>query len=388
MSSSSRPDPACYPGGGVRGRAAYTLRWSLGCAFALLCPCIALASPGLRGEGGATVVYQQETDSGEHDTSVSADLFAFLPTRHGEWMLYVEASTATDDDSIFNLLPEINADAGSAQDSDGGSRVQISELNFRWDISGPHALTVGSIDPSAHLDRSRIANDENAHFLGASFVNNPTIEFPDYALGAMYRRVSRGAAPEITAILTSSDGLADNPSRSYRELVAVTEAGKGAFAGLGARWYLGSTRIGLGAWYRTDHHETLDDPDEEQRNYGAYALYGWQSGAHGVTLRAGLARASVSPGSAFLGAAYEGVTAYGALGLGIGHIFLSHSETGEDRHDTTQAELYFRISLGRDNVHLSPVLQYVKNPGFDSSSGAFEAEVVVAALRFSAYFGG
>jgi hypothetical protein len=50
----------------------------------------------------------------------------------------------------------------------------------------------------------------------------------------MYRRTGDAKIPEITAILSSSDGLADNPGRSYRELIDISEAGKGIFMGLGA----------------------------------------------------------------------------------------------------------------------------------------------------------
>jgi len=72
-------------------------------------------------------------------------------------------------------------------------------------------LTVGLLDPSGYLDRRRITNDENVQFLGASFVNNPTIEFPDYTLGLVYERPGNAGGPQINAVLTSSNGLIDNP---------------------------------------------------------------------------------------------------------------------------------------------------------------------------------
>jgi hypothetical protein len=201
----------------------------------LLAPCVAFGDlQDLRFEGGITAVHGRETGGGQHDTAASGDLFAFLPVSNGEWMLYIEAATATSANSLFNVYPKSNADAGSAQDGNSGARIQISELNYRWAINDRNALTVGQIDPSAHLDRSRIANNENSHFFGASFVNNPSIEFPDYSLGLMYRRTGDAKIPEITAILSSSDGLADNPGRSYRELIDISEAGKGIFMGLGA----------------------------------------------------------------------------------------------------------------------------------------------------------
>ncbi|MDH5501717.1 MAG: hypothetical protein OEY72_11530, partial [Gammaproteobacteria bacterium] len=348
----------------------------------LLAPVAALGDwQAFRAEGGITAVHQRETNGDRQDTAVSGDLFLFLPVSSGEWMLYIEGATATSVDSLFNVYPESNADAGSAQDDDGGSRIQVSEFNYRWVINERNELTLGQIDPSAHLDRSRIANDENAHFLGASFVNNPTIEFPDYALGLMYRINRTATSPEITAILSSSDGLADNPGRSYRELIDVADAGKGIFAGLGARWAIGATRIGFGGWYRSDEHPEIGNPDSSLHNYGAYGVYGWQSGNHGVNFRAGAARATVSPAEFFIGAAYEGVTPFGAFGIGVGKIYESDPLVDLGTNDTIHAETFFRIPLLSETSHLTVALQYIENSGFDSSDATIDAHAHLAAVR-------
>lgn len=355
---------------------------------ALWVPALSLGDwQSLQVEGGITAVHQRETNGERQDTNASGDLFVFLPLSSGEWTLYIEGATKTSADSLFSAYPESNADAGTAQDASGGSRLQISELSYRWDIGDEHELTLGQIDPSAHLDRSRIANDENAHFLGASFVNNPTIEFPDYSLGLMYRRNRTATTPEITAILSSSDGLADNPGRSYRELIDVSDAGKGVFAGLGARWAIGNTRIGFGGWYRSDDHVELDDTGENLDNYGLYAVYGWQAGNHGVNFRLGAARASVSAAEYFVGAAYESVTPIGAIGLGIGKIFKSDHMVGIDTDDTAHAEAFLRIPLGTSSTHITAALQYIENSGFDSSDAVIDSHALLAAVRFHIWFG-
>lgn len=340
----------------------------------------------LRVEGGITAVYQQEVNGSLQDTEASADLFAYLPNSHGEWMLYIEGSSKTTSDSLFNLYPEVNADAGTAQDSRGGSRLQVSELNYRWDHAPGRHLSLGAIDPSAHLDRSRIANDENAHFLGTSFVNNPTIAFPDYALGAMYRIDRTADTPEVTAILSGSKGLADNPGRSYQELIDIAEAGKGVFAGLGARWALGDTRLGVGGWYRSDQHPVLDNTQQTKDNYGVYALYGWQSGNNGVSLRAGAANPSVSAAAYFLGAAYEGITRLGAIGVGVGKIYRSDKLDDVNTGDTLQAESFLRIPFAGDKAHVTLSLQYIQNPGFDASHTVIDSNALIAGVRLHYWF--
>lgn len=360
--------------------------------FAVLCVLYVPASTladwhSLRVEGGITAVHQRETDGDRQDSSASGDLFVFLPVSNGEWLLYIEGATDTSADSLFSVYPESNADAGTAQDAEGKSRLQISEFNYRWTISPEHELTLGQIDPSAHLDRSRIANDENAHFLGASFVNNPTIEFPDYSLGLMYRKNRTATSPEITAILASSDGLADNPGRSYRELIDVSDAGKGVFAGVGARWAIDDTRIGIGGWYRSDDHADLNGAGGDLHNYGVFGVYGWQAGKHGINFRVGAARDAVSPAEYFVGAAYESITPVGAVGFGIGKIFKSRYMTDIDADDTVHAETFLRVPLGISSAHITAALQYIENSGFDSSDVIVDSHALLAALRFHIWFG-
>lgn len=357
----------------------------------LMAPLVAAADIGpLSVEGGLTGVYLNETDSGAHDESLSGDVIATLPWNDGVWTLYIESSTETSTDSIFNRYPEINADAGTAQDFEGNTRIQVSELNYRFNVGNAHQLTIGQIDPSAHLDRGRLANDENADFLGAGFVNNPSIEFPDYTLGVMYRVPRNERRPEFTAIVSSSDGLADNPGRSYRELIDIGEDGKGVFVGLGARWAFGAARLGLGGWYRSDDHPLLIDENRQGRNYGVFGVYGWQDGAHGYHLRVGAANRDVSPVSGFVSAAYVGETRFGAFGLGAGRILRSsHLERATTAH-TTHFEGFWRIPLPLPAAesHLSLSVQHLSNSGFDSTGLLIDDAALFAGLRVHAWFGG
>ncbi|MBT8096876.1 MAG: hypothetical protein KJO19_07540, partial [Woeseia sp.] len=99
----------------------HSIRLTTG-AIALLCsPNAILAQASeLIAKGGITLVHQQELGSGADDTSASGDLSLTLPTASGSWFLYIEGATGTDADSIFNRYPEINGDANSVLDRDGG----------------------------------------------------------------------------------------------------------------------------------------------------------------------------------------------------------------------------------------------------------------------------
>ncbi|MBA1333320.1 hypothetical protein QQ73_20495, partial [Candidatus Endoriftia persephone str. Guaymas] len=86
------------------------------------------------------------------------------------------------------------------------------ELHYAISLASGE-LVAGLIDASSFLDASEVANDETAQFLGAGFVNNPTIEFPDYSLGAVWHYDATVDHPGLTLLLSSSHGLADNDGK-------------------------------------------------------------------------------------------------------------------------------------------------------------------------------
>ena len=181
--------------------------------------------------GGVTAVSLHSTSTPpDDDQTLSADLYLQYRGRRGNWFVYVEGNSSLDPDAASTLLVEANADAGTALDPDRNGRIQISELNYRTGLDDGAFLTVGLLDASGYLDRTRITNDENVQFLGASFVNNPTIAFPDYTLGMVYERPSDGLRPQLNAVVASSNGLADNPNLSYSQLLRLTDSDDGAFA--------------------------------------------------------------------------------------------------------------------------------------------------------------
>ncbi len=153
--------------------------------------------------GGVTAIGQRAND--ERIASLitaSADLFITLERETGSWLLYLEANPSPADDGVASQLIESNADAGSSLDQDRKGRAQISELNYTFQFT-QSTLTAGLIDPSGYLDRTRITNDENVQFMGAGFVNNPTIEFPDYSVGIAFQRAAGNGLPEFNAVLST-----------------------------------------------------------------------------------------------------------------------------------------------------------------------------------------
>lgn len=338
-------------------------------------------------EGGLTAVYQVADNSHtEPEFTGSADLFALIPRSNGEWLIYVEASSTASFDGVSAFYPTVNGDARSVLTNDGKGGIQISELNYTFIPDDKRRFTLGLVDPSAWLDRGRIANDENKHFLNGSFVNNATIEFPDYTIGAIFRWLAKDSRPEFTVVITGSDGIADLPDRSYQSLLDVTSDSRGAFIGAGASWILDRASWRLGAWVKTNDHPVAGSVDETEMNYGVYGVYGWQSGSNALNFRAGLANPDVSISDRFIAVAYERKSKYGLLGIGVAKTHITDGYQVSDKSSAVDSEFFFRIPILQNTSHITPSVQYVVNPGFDISGELNSSSAVVAGVRFHLSF--
>lgn len=333
-------------------------------------------------EGGITTVVQHADDSrADTEVTASADLFATLATGGGEWLLYVEASTKPRLRGVSRFYPTANGDAGSVLTNDGDGGVQISEFNYTIRPGGGNSLMLGLIDPSAWLDRGRIANDENQHFLNGSFVNNATIEFPDYTLGMVYRSTARGRRPEVTVVIAGSDGIADLPDRSYQDLLDFNDEGRGLFAGSGASWLFDRLSLRIGAWIRTDDHEVAGRPEEKEDNFGVYGVFGWQSGPHALNVRTGFANTDVSVAGNFLGVAYQRAFQFGLFGIGAAHTAISSGYRTGNRDSAFDSEIFLRIPILGGAGHVTPSIQYVEVPGFDATETVPGSTALIAGIR-------
>ena len=334
-------------------------------------------------EGGITTVFQDTDDKrAEPELTASVDLFATLKQERGEWLLYVESSSSPKSNGLSAFYPTVNGDAGSVLTAGGDGGVQVSELNYTYSMGNDRSLMLGLIDPSAWLDRGRIANDENKHFLNGSFVNNATIAFPDYTLGGVFRMLGNNRRPEITVVVTGSDGIADTPDRSYQDLLDLNEDGRGVFLGSGASWLNDRTSWRFGAWLRNDDQNPDDNRADDDINYGIYGVFGWQSGANAVNVRAGTANSDGSVADRFLAVAYQRKMQIGLFGVGVADTRIDSEFGGPGRDDALDSEIYWRIPILDDAGHITPSIQYVEVPAFDSTDSASGSSAMVAGVRF------
>ena len=333
-------------------------------------------------EGGVTSVFQSADDSRvDSELTASADLFVTLPRSNGEWLLYIEASTSPDANGVSSIYPTANGDAGSVLDRDGNSHVQISEFHYTFNMTDDRRLMVGLVNPSAWLDRSRITNDENTHFLNGNFKNNATIDFPDYTLGAVMRWLGSESRPEVSLVVASSRGISDLPDRSYQELLDIAADNRGAFVGADAKWLRDRTTFRLGAWARTEDYPVAGSPNQSEKNFGLYGVLGWHDAGNALNFRLGMANEDVSVATHFAALAYERSTRIGLFGLGISKTRISNSFRQADLDDVAAAEAFFRIPIGDSGGQVTPSVQYVENPGFDTLGPTSSSRAVVAGVR-------
>jgi porin len=157
---------------------------------------------GIDIEFGLTGIYQQNVhgglsahrrsgrNSGSYDLEISADLEKFIGLKHSSLFVHAEGfwskSAGIDSPSVGSFFG-VNGDA-VPRDS-----LVVSELWFEQAMfDGKFLLRFGKMDLTGgfecsgcpvSFDASSYAHDETTQFLNSALVNNPTIPFPDYALG-------------------------------------------------------------------------------------------------------------------------------------------------------------------------------------------------------------
>ena len=323
---------------------------------------VALAASSWEVTGNAVMTHQTTNKSAVgNETAGSADLLVQRQSGAGTWLAHIEASSTPKLTGVSAFLPEANADVGTALDKDSEGRIQASELYYSHSFTEDRTLSLGLIDVSGFFEQSRIASDETTQFLGAFFVGNPTIEFPDYTQGIVYEAgLSEGVV--LRAALASSEGLADNPERSYSQLLTV-EDGEGVFAIASASRESNHWLLRAGIWLNTADDQTLEITQESENSYGAFMLAGFQQGRHSANIRLGLANPDVSMGAAFTSVAYRYQLGRYTAGAGLGRTFLSAKEPATELDDSNQYELFLRYSASK-NFFLTADLQRIENSNF------------------------
>lgn len=338
----------------------------------------------MRVQGGITATYLDSNEPAVRSEGLlSFDLVAEAPIGSGRITTYIEGNSSPRSGGISSQIVEVNGDARSALDGNGNGRLQVSEIYYTQKI-GANILSLGLLDPACRMDTSTIANNEAWQFLANAFVNNPTIAFPDYTLGACFHLERQSGYPGMNLLLTGSNGLADNPDRSYSELFDLAADGKGVFAGSEWYWRSQNSLWRLGLWLNSAETAYVDNSGRVGENYGVYLTSDHTFDHYQLNLRLGVANEKVSAASDFISLALQTRVFDRILGLALARIGVSEELAGV-RDDRYQAEVYWRLSV-MDGVHLSPTLQWVRNSGFEASDAGLKTDLFIYGLRASYLF--
>ena len=332
--------------------------------------------------GGLVVTHQSTNESHVNDeTEASLDFIVSRKTAVGEWRAFIEAVTTPDASGVSSILPEANGDTGSALDKDNKGRVQVSELYYQHRLNTKRVVTAGLLDVSGFFEQSRIVSDETTQFLGTSFTGNVTIEFPDYTPGLVYEH-TLDTGPVLRAAITSSNGLADNPERTYSQLFSVTDDGKGIFAIISTSWKQKNWLLRIGAWTNTSDHDAVNGSSSGLDNFGGYLLAGYKQGQHALNVRLGLANDKVSQASGFTSLGYQFKYADYVMGAGAARIFLSSNEPNTALGDTEHYEIYLRYAFSK-GIFLTGDVQQIYNSNFGALAENRNKGIPIYGLRFT-----
>ncbi len=162
-----------------------------------------LADSGIEVALGLTNIYQQNTHggisthrrqgrhTGSYDLEISSDLQRLLGVEGGTLYVHTEGSWSRSDIDATS----VGSVFGANTDARGRRVMDVTEVWYEQSFCDePLLVRLGKLDIRGgfecrgcpvSFDGSLFASDETAQFLNNALVNNPTIPFPDFGLGAI-----------------------------------------------------------------------------------------------------------------------------------------------------------------------------------------------------------
>ena len=365
-----------------------------------------LSRRGLSFTLGTTHVYQHNFRgglergygrySGSYDLGIEADLETMLGLTGGLFNLAAEGSYSDGIDgravgSVFG----VNADAG------GDRGMDVTELWYEQGLmDGKLILRIGKIDltggftcadSDVAFDCNAFATDQTCDFLNAAFGNSPTIPFPDSGLGlavhvqpaerfyAAFGVADAEADARETGFSTTFDG--DHHLFYIFETGVVPELASARGPMPGAyrvglwndrqpKEYFDGSRVkrdDLGVYFSGDQVVWLENDSGDGQGLGVFTRCGWADD------KVNEIRASWSCGAQYRGLLPGRDADVAGLGVAQGRF---SSGAGFAASYERVVETYYNVEV-TPWLHVSPSLQWIQNPGGDSSVH----DAVVAGLR-------
>ena len=261
------------------------------------------------------------------------------------------------------------------------------------DLSRQHIeMNIGKMDPFMFFDQNSIADDETRGFMNQSFVHNPLLDTggdigvddfgftPGFRMAWVndfYKPVKYGIS---FGAFGAGDGASFEDTLSDPFYIVQAETQQRLFSGLNGNYRLYYWKN----YARTDLNNNKEthagfgfSVDQQVHDYMTlFARYGYQSQGDVEFDRA------LTFGAEFGGSYWS--RGGDAIGAALGFLSLSneYKNTNPDLDGEEQiAELYYRYRIN-NQIHISPNLQYIRQPGGDNTASSLTAYGLRAQLDF------
>ncbi len=344
-------------------------------------------------QGGISTHRRAGRFAGSYDLEISADMQKLLGFEGGQLFLHAEGSWSKSqgiDTTSVGSAFGVNGDAAPRRS------IDVTELWYEQSMfDGTVLLRVGKMDLTGGFechgcpvafDTSAYANDENTQFLNSAFVNNPTIPFPDYALGValLYNPV-----PWWYVSAGVVDAQNDSRETGFRTafhkedyFFYIVETGIITELDSTNGPLPGTYRVG--SWYDPQPKANSDASKNYRDDTGLYLSCDQlltkensdpqDSQGLGTFFRYGYAHSKTNDITNFwsLGLQYQGLLDGrddDVMGLGFAQgVFSDQASTTYTEDYETAMELYYSAAV-TPWLNISPSIQFVKNPGGNKSAG-------------------
>lgn len=341
----------------------------------------------INARGGISTSQRRGRHAGSYDLELTMDTQKVLGIEGGT--LYVHGqgwwskSGGIDEISVGSALG-VNADAG------GRDALVISELWWEQAMANDTLLLrLGKLDITGgfecrgcpvSFDGSSFANDESGQFLSGALVNNPTIPFPDYGLGAvLYWNPVEWWYASIGAIDAQTDGRETGFRTAFHKedyffyvfetgIAPQFDSAKGPLQGTyrigfwndpqpkansdGSKNY----RDDIGFYLSCDQMLAKENSDpEDTQGLGAFFRYGYAPSKTNDITR------FYSGGFQYQGLIDGRDDDVLGVGFAQGDFANSAAASYPEDHESV-FEVYYNAQV-TPWLNISPVLQYVTNPG-------------------------
>ena len=336
--------------------------------------------------GGTSTHRRQGRWSGRYDLEMNMDLQKLADIEGGSIYMHSRGSWSRQDIDGTS----IGSAFGVNGVADGRESFNIVELWYQQAfLDDMLQLRIGKLDMTGgfecrgcpvSFDGNMYANDECGQFLNAALVNNPTIPFPDYGLGAI---VHWNPIEHWYLSVGAADAQADKRETGFNTtfhdedyFVYMAETGITPQLDSANGPLQGAYRVGV--WYDPQPKANSDESKTYRDDTGLYVSCDQMLAKEnndpddtqgiGAFFRYGYAPSLKNDMTNFFSAGfqYQGLFCGrddDVLGLGFAHGSFSDSADSTYTNDyESVAELYYSAQV-TPWLNVSPSIQYVSNPG-------------------------